>query len=281
MTPQERDLVAALFERLAGLEGQARDMEAERLITQGLTRAPHAIYPLVQTVLLQEEALKRANARIEELEAKNTTEPQAPAGGFLDNMRGALFGRAPAESGDARGSVPSVRPGGVGTPARPVHPSSPFAYQPAPGPAMAGPMGGGSFLGTAAAAAVGTIGGSLLFNGIRNLMGGGHPAAFGNYNDPLAAAASPWGSDATGSDLARGAGVNDVNDVNTGNFGSSRFAGETRRLDRGRTMSTTTPPTRSLTTMTLPITTTATTARPTHKSANKFASGARMARRSR
>jgi hypothetical protein len=87
-------------------------------------------------------------------------------------------------------------------------------------------MGGGSFLGTAAAAAVGTIGGSLLFNGIRNLMGGGHPAAFGNYNDPLAAAASPWGSDATGSDLARGAGVNDVNDVNTGNFGSSRFAGD-------------------------------------------------------
>ena len=113
MTPQERDLVAALFERLAGLEAQPRDPEAERLMTQGLTRAPHAIYPLVQTVLLQEEALKRANARIEELEAKNTTEPQAPAGGFLDNMRGALFGRAPAESGDARGSVPSVRPSGV------------------------------------------------------------------------------------------------------------------------------------------------------------------------
>ena len=87
-------------------------------------------------------------------------------------------------------------------------------------------MGGGSFLGTAAAAAVGTIGGSLLFNGIRNLMGGGHPAAFGNYNDPLAATASPWGSDAAGSDLARGAGANDVNDVTTGNFGGSRFAGD-------------------------------------------------------
>ena len=113
MTPQERDLVAALFERLAGLEAQPRDAEAERLITQGLTSAPHAIYPLVQTVLLQDEALKRANARIEELEAKNSAEPQAPAGGFLDNMRGALFGRGPAGPGDARGSVPSVRPGGV------------------------------------------------------------------------------------------------------------------------------------------------------------------------
>ena len=109
MTPQERDLVTALFDRLAGLEGQPRDPEAERLMTQGLTRAPHAIYPLVQTVLLQEEALKRANARIEELEAKTSAEPPAPAGGFLDNMRGALFGRAPGGSGDARGSVPSVR----------------------------------------------------------------------------------------------------------------------------------------------------------------------------
>ena len=57
-------------------------------------------------------------------------------------------------------------------------------------------------------------------------MGGGHPAAFGNYNDPLAAAASPWASDTTGSDLARGAGVNDVNDVATGDFGGSRFAGD-------------------------------------------------------
>jgi uncharacterized protein len=226
MTPQENDLVAALFERLAGLEGQPRDPEAERLITQGLTRAPHAIYPLVQTVLLQEEALKRANARIEELEAKTSGEPQAPAGGFLDNMRGALFGRGPGGPGDARGSVPSVRPGGVWNTAQAGAAAAPPAFQPGAGPAMAGPMGGGggSFLGTAAAAAVGTIGGSLLFNGIRNLMGGGHPAAFGNYNDQLASAASPWGSDATGSDLARGAGANDVNDVNTGNFGGNRFA---------------------------------------------------------
>jgi hypothetical protein len=84
-------------------------------------------------------------------------------------------------------------------------------------------MGGGSFLGTAAAAAVGTIGGSLLFSGIRNLMGGGHPAAFGNYNDSLAATALPWGSDTAGSDLARGAGVNDVT---TGDLGGTRFAGD-------------------------------------------------------
>jgi hypothetical protein len=40
-------------------------------------------------------------------------------------------------------------------------------------------------------------------------MAGGHPAAFGS--DALAAQPnSPWGNDASGSDLARAAGVDDV-----------------------------------------------------------------------
>jgi hypothetical protein len=51
MTPQEQELVKGLFDRLSKLEGQPRDPEAERLIGQGLARAPHAIYALVQTVL--------------------------------------------------------------------------------------------------------------------------------------------------------------------------------------------------------------------------------------
>jgi uncharacterized protein len=68
MTPQESELVKALFDRLSQLETAQRDPEAERLIAQGLARAPNAVYALVQTVLLQDEALKRANARIEELQ---------------------------------------------------------------------------------------------------------------------------------------------------------------------------------------------------------------------
>jgi uncharacterized protein len=35
-----------------------------------LRRAPQATYALVQTALVQDEALKRANARIEELQAQ-------------------------------------------------------------------------------------------------------------------------------------------------------------------------------------------------------------------
>jgi len=87
MTPQERQLVAELFDRLASLEPEPRDPDAERVIAEGFRRAPHAGYALVQTVLVQDEALKRANARIEELEAKLAGEaPREQKGG----KRGAI-----------------------------------------------------------------------------------------------------------------------------------------------------------------------------------------------
>jgi uncharacterized protein len=151
MTPQEQELIKGLFDRLSQLESQPRDPEAVRLIAQGLTGAPHAIYPLVQTVLLQDEALKRANARIEELQVQTSAaaEPEQPPTSFLDSMREALGGRAP------HGSVPSVRTAG--------------GQQPQPGAPGFG--SGGSFLGTAASTAAGVIGGSLLLGGIRSMFG--------------------------------------------------------------------------------------------------------------
>jgi hypothetical protein len=70
--------------------------------------------------------------------------------------------------------------------------------------------GGGSFLGTAAAAAAGMVGGSLLLGSIRSMMGGsqhgfGDQAALGER----AGSQNPW-SDQSGGDLARDAGVNDI-----------------------------------------------------------------------
>jgi len=72
--------------------------------------------------------------------------------------------------------------------------------------------GGGSFLGTAASAAAGVIGGALLLDGIRSMMGHGHGAAFA---DPAFGAsrehASPWDSGSGNpGDLARQAGIDDV-----------------------------------------------------------------------
>ena len=80
MTPQEQELVNELFHRLTQLESNPRDPSAERLIADGLRDAPHAVYALVQTALVQDEALKRANARIEKLQAQTTDELQQHGG---------------------------------------------------------------------------------------------------------------------------------------------------------------------------------------------------------
>src|SRR3954447_19371010 len=163
MTPEERRLVTELFDRLATLKAADRDREAERLIRDGLRQAPNAPYALVQTVLVQDEALKRADARIRQLQAGGQAPEQDTS--FLGTMRDTVFG------GEKRGSVPSVRPGaseGGMSPAwhtgtQPPQSVPPSAVAPgAPGP-------GGSFLGTAAAAAAGMIGGSLMLDGIRSM----------------------------------------------------------------------------------------------------------------
>src|SRR5262245_46816801 len=205
MTPEERNLVIELFDRLATLEDAQRDPEAERLIRDGLRQAPNAPYALVQTVLLQDEALKRADARIRELEGTADTAPRDTS--FLGGVRESLFGRR-----EGRGSVPSVRPPetGVSSAWRTGSPAAVPAGAPMAGP-MAPPMaGGGSFLGTAAAAAAGVIGGSLLLDGIRSMMGhrGGAQAAF----DPTGGAtgSSPWDSGAAGGELSRQAGLDDI-----------------------------------------------------------------------
>jgi hypothetical protein len=107
MTPQEQALVNELFDRLATLENNSRDRDAERLIADGLRRAPHAVYALVQTALVQDEALKLANARIEELQAQAGGQEQPRGGSFLDNMRDLLGRSEPRSSGP---STPSYRP---------------------------------------------------------------------------------------------------------------------------------------------------------------------------
>src|SRR3989449_8610555 len=91
MTPEERDLVTELFDRLATLEDAQRDPEAERLIRDGLRQAPNAAYALVQTVLVQDEALKRADARIRELEGASAAETAPRDTSFLGGGSGRLF----------------------------------------------------------------------------------------------------------------------------------------------------------------------------------------------
>ncbi|TMJ26808.1 MAG: DUF2076 domain-containing protein [Alphaproteobacteria bacterium] len=144
MQQQERDLIADLFGRLQQFENQPRDVEAERLIASSVGRQPASPYLLVQTVLVQEEALKQAKARIAELEGK--TSQGTGQGSFLANApRSGPWG--------SPGPAPAQAPAAAWGAAAPLPPA------------------GGSFLRSALATAAGVAGGALLFEGIRNMFG--------------------------------------------------------------------------------------------------------------
>lgn len=248
MNPQERQLVDELFDRLSKLESAPRDPDAIAAISDGLRKAPGAVYALVQTVLLQDEALKRAHARIQELEAAHAPE-QAQSGGFLDTMRESLFGSSPS-----RGSVPNVPPrdarpvwnsGQAMQQTQPGYGQPPYGQAPGQGPGQgqgygqgygAPPVGsgGGSFLGTAAAAAAGVVGGSLLLSSIRGMMGGGSHQAFGDSSAFGGSGGSPWGgSDQSGGSLARDAGLNDIGSKgDRGDASRQGFADQASNDDR-------------------------------------------------
>lgn len=237
MTPQERQLIDDLFDRIAKLEMGPRDPEAERAIAAGAQRAPHALYALVQTALVQDEALKQAEAHIREL-----TGAGAPAAGsgFLDSMRSALGRGSVPSVPQASGSAPDPRWNSGG--ALPQGSAPQYAPQAQPAsPFNAAPQGGGgSFLGTAASTAAGVIGGSLLFNALGGMFGG-HRGGSAFADAPREqGSGNPWssgGDNAAGSDLSRDAGLNDVggNNRSAGLFddGDSDNAGDYDVADSG------------------------------------------------
>ncbi|EME71705.1 hypothetical protein H261_02196 [Paramagnetospirillum caucaseum] len=163
MTPQERDLIQSVFDRLARLSGGPKDREAEALILDRLRSVPDSAYNLVEAVVVQEMAIKENEARIRDLEARlaNQTQPQQqPAPGF---------GRS--AWGGGRGSVPSTQ-----APQQQAQQQQ-YAQQPQqygqPSPWGGQPSAGGGFLRTAAGAAVGVAGGMLLANSISGMFAGG------------------------------------------------------------------------------------------------------------
>ena len=198
MTPEERALIDGLFERMRSVEGQPRDAEAETLIAQHVAAAPHATYALAQTVLVQEHALQQAYARVQELEAEVEAAyeaAQAPqqSGGFLGGLFGGGRSSVPSAGARAQSAMPSRgmpntggAPMGVPSGYAQQQGGYPPGYGQAPGCGQAsgpwgaqqaqpqrGGFGGGGFLQGALTTAAGVAGGALLYDGIKNMMGGG------------------------------------------------------------------------------------------------------------
>lgn len=226
MTPQERELLEGLFARVRAASAAPRDAEAEAYIAEQARLAPHAAYLLSQTVIVQEEALKAAAAKIDELNARvgeleeAQRAAQAQPSSFLGGVGKSLFGGGEPRPA-ARGSVPSAgglrdysapepaaeRPMGVGMPNAPA-PGSRWTQQGRPLGAAEQPQqgGGGSFLKGALGAAAGVAGGMLLANSLSGLLKDhGNPLGIADAKagqkpeTPPASTASeqsqPWGAD--------------------------------------------------------------------------------------
>ncbi|MGB3339249.1 MAG: DUF2076 family protein [Devosia sp.] len=143
---QDQQAIDGLFDRIEDVARNSppRDRDAEALIQHRLRQFAPAPYYMAQTILIQEQALQQAQARIEQLEAS-----QRPAGGFL----GGLFGDDEPQRRPARSRGPWDR--------------QPREYEDRRG------QGGGGFLAGASQTAMGVAGGVLLGSAIAGMLSGG------------------------------------------------------------------------------------------------------------
>ncbi|MBV8535703.1 MAG: DUF2076 domain-containing protein [Alphaproteobacteria bacterium] len=183
MTPQERELIDGLFQRLKAADTPQKDREAEDLINKRTVEVPATPYLLVQTALVQEHALAAAQQRISQLEKEvEAAKAQAPAAGASTSFLGGLLGGnrwnqggAAPSSSQPRSSVPITAPAGT----------------PQPSYAAAAAPSGGGFLQSALTTAAGVAGGALLFDGISSLLFH-HQGPFSPYVG-AGYGGSPWG----------------------------------------------------------------------------------------
>lgn len=154
MTPQERELLESLANRIANTPSPQKDPEAEALIRERIGSRPDALYILAQTALIQEIALNQANSRLE-LQQRLAAQGAPQHASFL----GRLFG-APQAAYAPRPQYAPQQP--YPQPYQPAYPSQPGA--------------GSSFLQSAAATATGVAAGALAFEGIEALL---HPHGYG------------------------------------------------------------------------------------------------------
>ncbi len=86
MTPEERQLLTDLANKIAQTPAQQRDQEAEEFIRTKIGSRPDALYLMTQTVLIQNMAIEHAHQQIEQLQQQvSRGGPPAPQNspGFL------------------------------------------------------------------------------------------------------------------------------------------------------------------------------------------------------
>jgi hypothetical protein len=173
MDPNERDIIDDLFDRLSRAEAQsgARDPDAEALIRDHVAARPAAPYYMAQAIVVQQEALARAQSRIQDLERRLA---ERPSGGFFSGLFGGE--ESPSPAGRSRGDQD---PRGLGR------------YR------QSG--AGGGFLAGAMQTALGVAGGFLIADAISGLFASDRAAAAASEtasaHDPALAEEDPFSAE--------------------------------------------------------------------------------------
>jgi hypothetical protein len=191
MQLEEQRLIEGLFQRLKQAEQQsgARDAQADRLISDFVRQQPAAAYYMTQSILIQEAALKRLHAQVQQLENEVATlKSQPPAsGGFLSS----LFGGARSQPQQPANNWNSGQ--------QPPAPN--YAQQP---PASASRAGG--FMSGALQTAAGVAGGVVIADMLTSMFHHSQPQEIVNIIEQPLEPVSSFTSDPT------------LNDLNQGNF---------------------------------------------------------------
>ena len=197
MSPEERQLLTSLFDRVRTAGTTPRDPEAEALISEATRTQPSATYYLAQAVIVQEKGLEAAANHIKELEervrqfeAGAGDHRQAEQGGFLSSIFGSTQTQQPAPApgpwGSAsRNSYEQPPRGYDNSRQMPQQPTGPWSQQ------ASAPSAGGSFLRGALGTAAGVAGGMLLANSLSGIFGN-HMSSLG-LGSPFGGA-NPFGN---------------------------------------------------------------------------------------
>jgi uncharacterized protein len=155
MNAQERQLIADVFAGLRDAGRGPKDQDADAFIRDLVRQFPDAPYFLTQSVIVQQQALEQADARIIELEEtirKTQLSDRASGGSFLGGARIPNAGGRFAATSDDRPQQPGASP-----------------WSSNPSPASAAPQG--SFLSSVLSTATGVAGGMFLADSIKSLFG--------------------------------------------------------------------------------------------------------------
>ena len=136
MTPEERQMLGGLFQRVNSAAATQRDPEAESFINDAVRTAPHAPYVLAQTVLVQQQALEAAANRISQLEtaAQQGAEQSEEHGSFLGNLGKSIFGGGPSSPPPRSDPDPQAYQRAAPPPPRGYAPQGPQGGYPPPPP---------------------------------------------------------------------------------------------------------------------------------------------------